>query len=154
MEQYDIVIDDFSSSGDFGKLVDIPEGHYVKIELFTYRLNSFSRTFMSPCSVIMLQQEYLWNATSSAYENYIIMDGATSFIPNGAESSYIIDYEWRISVDSDTNGEYGTDDLEVEDIVGGAKVAMWFATSNSFEINLTVTDNFGMKGTSSFYYHL
>lgn len=140
MEKVNVFVN--KSNGFYEKDLTFRGNNYVEIELFTKMRNSFSRSFIPPTAIIVIEQRSLWDASSDSYEPYEILDGTESDHPG---DGYIVSWEWHI--ENKTNNEELT--------FTGRKVRVDFTiTDINHWINLTVTDNHGMKGTDSIeYYH-
>jgi hypothetical protein len=107
----------------------------VKLELVTKFGNSFSRVFIPPTAIIKIDTESLPNATS-----YYILDGSASDHPG---DGYIIKWNWTVTDISNTFPNNYLHGRKAQFIANGLP-------GDYYQIDLTVTDNYGMKGMSSF----
>ncbi len=115
---------------------------YIKIDIFTSKLNDFSKTFVPPTALGVIDTETQWDAATDEYESFLILDGTQSMA--FGNSTYIVSWSWSI-VNSTVN----------ENIqLSGSKVRLDLLNSNfNSTITLTVTDSNGMIGTCSFVYY-
>lgn len=113
-------------------------GTFVKLEVFTVLLNSFTRVFMPPDAVMSIRMESLWDG--SAFRNYIVLDGSGSQAQDGA---FMTMYRWDITRISDLTSQRVT----------GMKASYVFPTTGeSYWVNLTVMDDHGLMGSDSVEY--
>lgn len=120
--------------------VEFKNGTFVKLELFTGLLNSFTKVFMPPNALLTIRSESLWNASSGDFEPTIVLDGSGS---QAQEEAYLTMYRWNVTRISD--GSY--------DIVSGIKASYRFpASTESYYVNLTVMDDHGLMGADSVIY--
>jgi hypothetical protein len=122
---------------------------YVKMDIITGWMNSFSKTFAPPSSVATHSPGSWYNTYTGQYEYYVTLNGRSSV---GYDGAYIMSWNWTVK---STNY---TDPTNLTDIVWtnatGSVCRVDFPFQDAFnEVTLTVTDNFGMIGRStiSFY---
>lgn len=123
-------------------------GSYVKIDLFTDWLNSFSKSFAPPSSVATHSPGSWYNVLNGQYEYYVTLNGRSSVAYDGA---YIMSWNWTVK---STNI---TDPMDTSDIIWvttGSVCRVDFPFKDAFnEVTLTVTDNFGMIGRSTIMFY-
>ena len=116
----------------------------LTIEIITAKTSSFEKTFYPPSAVTIIDVESL----PATCTNYYILDGSLSDHPG---DGYVVKWEWNV-----TNMSSPITHLYPEPFGRKAQVTntSFIAQSNKYWVNLTVTDNFGMKGKTSFYYDI
>jgi hypothetical protein len=117
---------------------DISEKDAITLHIFTGLTNDFFKTFYPPNAIIKIETESLPGGTS-----HYILDGSASDQPG---DSYIIKWEWNITNASSYTFTYPYGRKAQVDPGFG------FGGPHTYWVNLTVTDNFGMKGKSSFQF--
>lgn len=111
---------------------------YVKIDISTGLLNSFSKTFAPPSAVMSAPSPGIWkNGATGNSTYYLTLNGRSSVAYDGA---YIISWNWNV-----------TDDFGKSTNLTGP-VCNFYIPDNkqNYTVILTVTDNFGMKGRDEF----
>ena len=136
-------IDDYSDSSKLINLsTEIPMEKPVTIKFKTELGNTFEQTFFSPNAIIQLQTDSL----PGGGVPYYILDGSQSEDPS---NGYIVQWKWNIMNTSDFSKNaslFGKKTQLPSDFTVSQSYVYWF--------NLTVIDNYGMKGKSSFKYDL
>jgi hypothetical protein len=132
LERLNIIV---NKSDFFETNVRLYTSGYVQLDIFTKRLNSFEKTFLPPTALILVRQESLWNGTD--YVPQIILDGSGSTQP---ENGYIVSWEWKI--------ENRTLNENIS-LSGSLERAEFTGTNANHWVNLTVTNNYGMRGFDS-----
>ncbi len=115
---------------------DIEKNDALKLMISTNLINEFEKTFYPPTSIIHLVTESQWNPNSGpsgAYENFLILDGSLS---DHSGDGYIVKWEWTVENSAPTSTT-----------VFGRKVVSPY--NSAVRVDLEVTDNYGMKGSSS-----
>jgi hypothetical protein len=138
-KEYEI---NLSSDEKINKSVEI--GKPITVKLLTILGNTFEKTFYPPTAIIKIDIE----SFPPDYSNIYILDGSLSDHPG---DDYIVKWEWNI-----TNMSSPITYLYPEPFGRKAQVVntSFFCTSYTYWINLTVTDNYGMKGKKSFFLDL
>ena len=122
-------------SEDIFNSPSFPKTDIVKLEIITQYGNSFSRTFIPPDAIIKIDVESLPDGTS-----YYILDGSDS---DHATDSYLVKWIWTIDNGTYPPFLYGRK----------AQVNPAFVANTDYTITLTVIDNYGMQGKSTFTLH-
>lgn len=137
-EQIILTIENISTDILKPSTEEIFENDEIDFEIVTVLTNTFSKTFMPPTSIIKVITESQWDSSIPGYTDFLILDGSLSDQP---ADGYIKIWLWNITGPSN-------------DTITGRKVrAPAFLTDgNTYFINLEVTDNYGMKGSSSISY--
>jgi flagellin-like protein len=119
-------------------------GKPITVKVLTILGNSFEKTFYPPTAVIKIDIESM----QPYYTNTYILDGSMSDDPG---DGYIIKWEWNV-----TNMTVPITHLVPEPFGRKAQITdtSFLGPSNAYWVNLTVTDNYGMKGKNSFYLDL
>ncbi len=145
VESYEYMDYNINLSADNGVNDTVETNKPITIKLNTYLGNSFEKTFYPPTAIIHVDIESL----PSSNNNYYILDGSLSDHPG---DGYIVKWEWNVTNMSSTPPSY----LQPEPF--GRKVQItdmtFLSPGYNYWVNLTVTDNYGMKGQNSFYYKL
>jgi flagellin-like protein len=140
MEKLNIFIN--VSNNFFESSLSFLVNDYVKVDVFTGLLNTFSETFIPPTAIINMQVESYWDMEASNYTQVIVLDGSMSDHPG---NGFILQWNWHVENSSDPS-----DSMDLS----GRKVRVDFPNHNTdYHVNLTVCDNFGMLGTDSITYH-
>jgi len=120
----------------------------LKIEVSTSYGNSFERIFLPPTSLFVVKTLTEWDSIGGVYISIPVLDGSLSDHPG--EGGEIISWDWTIAYDDD--GIPGTPDLEF--YLNGRMARITFpATPMVYTITLTVTDQYGMKASSTSDYN-
>ncbi len=137
-EQIILTIENISTDILKPSTEEIFENDEIGFEIVTVLTNTFSKTFIPPTSIIKVITESQWDSSIPGYTDFLILDGSLSDQP---ADGYIKIWLWNITGPSN-------------DTITGRKVrAPAFLTDgNTYFINLEVTDNYGMKGSSSITY--
>jgi hypothetical protein len=137
-EQIILTIYDIENNTIGDKQRTIAENEAITLNIFTGRTNIFSKTFYPPTAIILIKTESQWNSSSNDYMPVLILDGSLS--NNPSRDSYIMSWNWKI--DNTTLNNLG-EKVRAPDIL---------FDGITHTIYLTVTNNFGMTGTSSITY--
>ena len=122
--------------------IKIENNSYIKTRIVTQKwANSFEKTFLPPTAIIKIDVESLPGGTG----NFYILDGSDSE-PQG--DGYLVKWEWNIT--NKTSNDY----LELFGKKAQITDSSFIAQNYIYQLNLTVTDNYGMKGKTSFLYDL
>jgi flagellin-like protein len=133
---------------------DIDDSDYIKVDIHTKLLNTFSRIFQPPTSIIMVATESQWDPSIPGYTDVIILDGSGSDHPN--EDTSIITWEWQVEGDDDDDGVFG-ESGEENFTLKGRKVrtdtAFTSPAGSNHTIVLTVFDSYGMRANSTLIFN-
>ena len=115
---------------------------YVKVDLFTTLLNTFSETFIPPTAIVNMEIESYWDMSLNNYTQVTVLDGSLSDHPG---NGFILQWNWHI--------ENVTDPSDSMDLSGRMVRATFAHHDTNYYVNLTVEDNFGMVGMDSVQYY-
>jgi len=126
----------------FENNVIFQNGTFVKLEVFTKLLNSFTRVYMPPSALLTISTESLWDGVS--FKPFIVLDGGGSVAQEG---SYLTMYDWNVTKPG-VSPSYSH--------VGGVKATFDFSSlgPGQYYVNLTVMDDHGLMGIDSTIYFL
>jgi hypothetical protein len=113
----------------------------VKVELLTQRINLFSKVFSPPIPIadVQTKSETMPDNTVS---QYLVLDASSSSAPNG----FITNYEWDISSMNSNSTPLGWSNSTS---LSGIKQQYQITNETKYNIDLTVTDNYGMSSDLS-----
>ena len=109
---------------------------YVKIDVFTYLQNDFTRVFLPPTALALASEVF-----PSPTNPIVLFDGSTSFQPG--TNATIVQWSWLCTNQSnhaDTIGPQLGEEIQFPPSDFGT--AIWW-------VNLTVTNSVGLEGTTS-----
>ncbi len=121
------------------KQKNITKNTPITVKIYTSLTNEFEKTFYPPTAIIKIDIQSLPGVT----DDYYILDGSQSDHPG---DGYIIKWDWNVTNISHTPDIYNE--------TGGRKAQtpdpLFITVGYTYRVNLTVTDNYGMKATTSF----
>jgi flagellin-like protein len=147
MDSYETIKFSFDNITGQISFFEASQNEPLTIKIYTSRGNIFEKTFYPPSAIIKIITESLPNGTS-----YYILDGSASDHPG---DGYIVKWEWNVSDVTDPSNIIYADPEPY-----GRKTQITDASfsfgevGHKYRVDLTVTDNYGMKGNTSFYYDL
>ena len=121
--------------GDGNPVVKIAKTDYIKIDIFTSYQNEFSRTFMPPSAIAVVNAQTQYNGTG--YTDSFLLDGSGSSATT--DDSYIVAWDWEVR---------SMDGLDRQNL-SGRNALVTPTQSGGYWANLTVTDSNGMASTCS-----
>lgn len=138
----------------YGSKPDISETDYIRIDVHTELLNTFTKVFQPPSSIILVSTESQWDPSTTSYIGVTLIDGSSSFHPD--DDAFIVSWNWSVIGDDDGDGIFGETAEEIFNLTGPkARIDSSFTApaGSNHEITLIVTDNSGMKSTSTYVYN-
>jgi flagellin-like protein len=146
MDSYETITFSFDDITNQITFFEALQNEPLIIKIYTSRGNIFEKTFYPPSAIIKIITESLPGGTS-----HYILDGSASDHPG---DGYIIKWEWDVSDVTNSPSIYADPEPY------GRKTQITDASfsfgevGHKYRVDLTVTDNYGMKGNTSFYYDL
>ncbi len=142
LESYETVVFAFNDTEKQFYNFDVKQNEHITIKIYTSRGNVFEKTFYPPSAVIKIQVDSL----PPTYDNYYLLDGSSSDHPG---DGYILKWNWNV-----TNMTVPLTNLKTSGRIAQITDSAFISTGYAYWVNLTVTDNYGMNGKTSFYYDL
>jgi hypothetical protein len=123
---------------------EIFENDAINFEIVTSLTNTFPKSFMPPTSIIQVTTESQWDPSIPGYANFLIFDGSLSDHPG---DGYIKTWTWLVTEHPGGTGDGPT-------TLTGRKVRApnYITDGDTYDIDLNVEDNYGMKGNSILTY--
>lgn len=119
---------------------DISVNTPITIRVLTGLSNSFEQTFYPPTATIRISTEEIPTGPyGSAYKTMYVLDGSRSDHPG---DGYIVTWKWNVTKTSASPLEYN----ETTGRITQPPDPFFIASDNTYDIELTVTDNYGMMG--------
>jgi hypothetical protein len=117
--------------------LNLSTANYVKIDLYTGFLNDFSRVFIPPSAVILVDTDVLGASVTT------ILDGSLSTQPEG--NATIVSWSWTV-----TNESNGSSHASYEGEVAQTSAHLFLGI---YWIDLTVTNSDDLTGTDNITYN-
>lgn len=140
LESYETVTFAFNDTEKQFYNFDVKQNEPITIKIYTSRGNVFEKTFYPPSSVIRLITDTEEDPPGT-FKDFVILDGSLSDHPG--DNAYIQDWEWDIIPQG-----IGSTHLVSGRIARAPDEIM----TDTWDITLTVKDNFGMIGKSTVEY--
>lgn len=131
-------------SKDLLKTTDIFTNDAIILKIYTELRNDFEKIFIPPTAIIQITTESQWDPSIPGFTDFIILDGSSSDHPG--EGS-IKTWTWDI-----TEQPVGTGDPPTTLTGRKVRAPVFLTDTDTYNIDLTVEDNYGMTGTSTLTY--